>query len=358
MAEPAVRAFAMAGVLATGLFFGGITAAPVFADPGDSGGSSDSGGGSGDSGGGSTSGGSGSDSTGGDSSSSDDSSTDTGTGSATAPEVHSTPDEPPAPAPEPTGAPDTSTREIPGASESAGGSVVAPPAKESQKTGYDNSISIPFVRLPAPGEVPAGTLPPPSTFYTTVEIPIPSLTQFLQALQILPPSPAPVGPAFRTQEEAPIVDSTTGTTTGGGGGGRTDAPVFRAPLVVAVPRALTLAGAAPRLPEAAPVPGGGGNGFTQPGVAGVRTAAVRGSVPATPGVTADPAVVSPMGRPAVRESGYARGLTSPTVAEIAAVALPGVAGLMFLTFSGGFIGYRQANSLRFVRTAGAERFLP
>jgi hypothetical protein len=31
---------------------------------------------------------------------------------------------------------------------------------------------------------------------------------------------------------------------------------------------------------------------------------------------------------------------------------------MFLTFSGGFIGYRQANSLRFVRTAGAERFLP
>lgn len=51
-------------------------------------------------------------------------------------------------------------------------------------------------------------------------------------------------------------------------------------------------------------------------------------------------------------------MTSPTLTEIAAVALPGVAGLLFLTFSGGMIGYRQANSARFVRTAGAERFLP
>jgi hypothetical protein len=49
---------------------------------------------------------------------------------------------------------------------------------------------------------------------------------------------------------------------------------------------------------------------------------------------------------------------SPTVAEIAAVAVPGVAGLLFLTFSGGMIGYRQANSVRYVRTAGADRFLP
>jgi len=39
------------------------------------------------------------------------------------------------------------------------------------------------------------------------------------------------------------------------------------------------------------------------------------------------------------------------------VALPGLAGMLLLTFSGGLIGYRQANSVRFVRTAGAERFL-
>ena len=56
--------------------------------------------------------------------------------------------------------------------------------------------------------------------------------------------------------------------------------------------------------------------------------------------------------------GYPRYLRNPTVGELSAIALPGVAGLMFLTFSGGIIGYRQANSARFVRTSAAERFLP
>jgi hypothetical protein len=32
--------------------------------------------------------------------------------------------------------------------------------------------------------------------------------------------------------------------------------------------------------------------------------------------------------------------------------------LMFLTFSGGVVGYRQANSTRFLRTGDAARFLP
>jgi hypothetical protein len=31
--------------------------------------------------------------------------------------------------------------------------------------------------------------------------------------------------------------------------------------------------------------------------------------------------------------------------------------LLFLTFSGGCIGYRQANSVRFLRAQDAERFL-
>jgi hypothetical protein len=54
---------------------------------------------------------------------------------------------------------------------------------------------------------------------------------------------------------------------------------------------------------------------------------------------------------------YPRYLRSPTAGELAAVALPGAIGLLFLTFSGGLIGYRQANSVRFIRTQGAERFL-
>jgi uncharacterized membrane protein (UPF0136 family) len=37
--------------------------------------------------------------------------------------------------------------------------------------------------------------------------------------------------------------------------------------------------------------------------------------------------------------------------------LAGAAGLLVLTFSGGIIGYRQANSARFIRTQSAARFL-
>jgi uncharacterized membrane protein (UPF0136 family) len=37
--------------------------------------------------------------------------------------------------------------------------------------------------------------------------------------------------------------------------------------------------------------------------------------------------------------------------------LPGATGLLFLTVSGGLIGYRQANSVRFIRTQDADRFL-
>jgi hypothetical protein len=55
--------------------------------------------------------------------------------------------------------------------------------------------------------------------------------------------------------------------------------------------------------------------------------------------------------------GYPRYLREPTVGELAVVALPGVAGLLLLTMSGGVIGYRQANSARLMRTGSAARFL-
>jgi hypothetical protein len=75
------------------------------------------------------------------------------------------------------------------------------------------------------------------------------------------------------------------------------------------------------------------------------------------------APAAPTGRPTGETSGQPgetlpRYLRTPTVAELAAVALPGVGGLMFLTFSGGVIGYRQANAARFLRTGDAARFLP
>lgn len=342
MAEPALRAFAAAGVVSLGLMIGGFTAAPVLAQPSDSDGSTQSG--STDTGTSSGTTDSGSDST---ASSKPDSPTE-GTDLDTSASSSDTPDS------SPSVSVDTSTDEETRSGGSGGYTEpdVAPSPRDSQKT--SNSITIPMLRLPAPGEIPFGRLPAPSTFYTTVQIPVPTLSEFLSALQILPPPPPP-GPSFRTQEEAPVVDATTGTAGGGGGGyAGADPTVFRAPLVVTVPRAITVAGAGPKL--AARAPGGvpAEPGFTAPGVAGAKTPVIRGSVEPTPGTTARP--MTREGAP--RAEGLPRAMMRPTLAQVAAVALPGVAGLIVLTFSGGVIGYRQANSVRFVRTAGAERFLP
>ena len=55
--------------------------------------------------------------------------------------------------------------------------------------------------------------------------------------------------------------------------------------------------------------------------------------------------------------GYPRSLREPTAGELALVALPGLAGLLVFTLSGGVIGYRQANSAHVFRTQSAARFL-
>lgn len=61
-------------------------------------------------------------------------------------------------------------------------------------------------------------------------------------------------------------------------------------------------------------------------------------------------------RPFLHHSGAPRYLRNPTVGELADVALPAVTGLLFRTFSGGLIGYRQANSVRLIRAEDAEGF--
>ncbi len=57
-------------------------------------------------------------------------------------------------------------------------------------------------------------------------------------------------------------------------------------------------------------------------------------------------------------SGYRPYLREATLAEVAFVALPGLVGLLVMTFSGGVVGYRQANAGRYLLTAGHARFLP
>jgi hypothetical protein len=339
MTEPALRSLAVAGVLAMTFVFGGLGAVPALAD---------------------------------DPSEPDSSSQDAGdTGGSEEPGgSEAVPNEPDDPADPADGGPaeepaDDEVVNEPGPvgpveSDGSGGlgdPVVDEPAPvPTMRTPYSNSITIPFFRLPAAGEIPAGSFPSVSSFYTTIEIPVPTLGEFLRSLQYVPaPAPAP-GPQFRTQEEAPVADATTGTTTGGGGGNVMSEPaVFQAPLVT-VPRAVTMAGKPPRTAPGAPAGAAVPPGVTQPGVAGVRTPAIRGSVGPTPGVSAKPAA-TPQGA-STTTAAYPRSVMNPTVAEIAAVAAPGVVGLLFLTFSGGVIGYRQANSGRYVRTAGADRFLP
>jgi hypothetical protein len=224
---------------------------------------------------------------------------------------------------------------------------------------YKHSIAIPVFRFPGPEEVTDTGWPDPSAFFYTVEVPL-TFEGFLSAFAQPEPEPTP-GPAFRGQQEAPVIDVTGGA--GGGGGGVEPAaagggspPVFRVPVVVAP--AVPIPG---RVAPTTPV-GGPAAGAPPPPVAGAPTAVaganaptVRGSL--SPKTETAKTEMTPMSGQATR-LGYPRSLPNPTVGQLAVVALPGVGALMFVTFSGGVIGYRQANSLRFVRTAGAERFLP
>ena len=55
--------------------------------------------------------------------------------------------------------------------------------------------------------------------------------------------------------------------------------------------------------------------------------------------------------------GYVEYLRTAGMSQIAAVAVPGVAGILALTGAGGLVGYRQAKAGRAVRSAGTARFV-
>lgn len=174
-----------------------------------------------------------------------------------------------------------------------------------------------------------------------------------------PPAPQPKpAPTFRILEEEPSVvdaDGSGGTTPLASGS--SDLPVLQVPVVVpqirvAVPRPIS--GSAPPAPPVPPLPR-----VPSAGSAGARAPEPRDPV-AQPGVMPVEQLppsgsAAAMGSPAPRE-GYPRYLRSARVNQMAAVALPGLAGLIAITASGGVIGYRQANSGRYLRTEAA-RFL-
>jgi hypothetical protein len=216
---------------------------------------------------------------------------------------------------------------------------------------FSGSITIPIPQIPKRDELPANGLPNPALFYTTVVIRVPTLADVVAALQPQP-TPVPV-PAVRTDDTAPAaIDS------GGGGGGGADplsvhtaaepqvlhAPMAIAPVVVPRPAALEVAATAgPR--QLVPVEGAS---------AGADAPVLHGSLP--PSVESATKLLTPTNGRTTR-AGYTRYARTPTSVELAVVALPGLAGLVFFTCGGGLIGYRQANSVRFLRARGDARFL-
>jgi hypothetical protein len=55
--------------------------------------------------------------------------------------------------------------------------------------------------------------------------------------------------------------------------------------------------------------------------------------------------------------GYGEYLRTARTSQIAALAVPGLAGILVLTGAGGFVGYRQAKAGRGVRLIGTVRFM-
>ena len=60
--------------------------------------------------------------------------------------------------------------------------------------------------------------------------------------------------------------------------------------------------------------------------------------------------------PAYR-AGYPEYLRAAGLGQVAAVAVPGVSGILLLTGAGGLLGYRQARAARTLRASGTGRFV-
>jgi hypothetical protein len=104
------------------------------------------------------------------------------------------------------------------------------------------------------------------------------------------------------------------------------------------------------------------------GVGGAGAAPGAPALPVTPrGVSAEP----PAGREPLPANvgsnvtvpassyriGYTDYLRSAGLSQVAALAVPGVAGMLVLTGAGGLVGYRQAKAGHAVHTNGTARFV-
>ena len=235
---------------------------------------------------------------------------------------------------------------------SSGGGQITDPAESGRDGGRVRGDRKPrrlTIYLPVP-QVPRyngnGTFDYPQESalnFVVIEAPVVRTVKTLGA--ILQPEPDPVvPPGFRGEEEPPVLEAS-----GGSGSAFTgDVPrVLEAPLVI--PR---------RGPRVAPPPAGANPAGVPPKVGSRADAGVASPIRRAPLASGaePPPGIAPLGTPAPRQD-YKPYLRTATTADIALVALPGLVGLIAMTFSGGVIGYRQASAGRMVRIQGAARFL-
>jgi hypothetical protein len=231
-------------------------------------------------------------------------------------------------------------------------------APEKELVGSSAEIALPVA---PPISVPVPTVPgtsdrqwsvnltDPESAYSSVQGTVSDLNA-LASEAYAPYNPRPK-PTLKITEEEPVIDSAGGTGLVPKSDGSPDAPVLQAPtafpaIKLGPPRPLTEV-----LPTGATAP------VLGVGTVGVRApegrSVTQGSVQA--GETVPGTSAAPMSSPAYRQ-GFPQYLRTARVGELAIVALPGVAGLLAITASGGAIGFRQANSGRYLRSE-AGRFL-
>lgn len=139
---------------------------------------------------------------------------------------------------------------------------------------------------------------------------------------------------------------------------------------------LTLPVTLPSVPGAGTAPGAGGGGAVPvaPGLAGPRllpapqtppTPVEAGGTPPAVEPPQAPRRTLPPATPVSNEllpaptyrMGYVDYLRAAGIGQVAAVAVPGVTGILVLTGAGGLIGYRQARAGRSVSASGPARFM-
>ncbi len=144
--------------------------------------------------------------------------------------------------------------------------------------------------------------------------------------------------------------------------GQTPFEPNEAPVVVEPPAAVGPIGAAPVPPPLVVGLSAGGEG------AGGGAPAAPPQVPLSAGPKSilsepsagrqdEPAAMGGPLLPPTFRMGYAEYLRTATMTQVAALALPGAAGILALTGLGGLLGYRQAKAGRAVRMSELARYM-